>query len=176
MHRSRRRIGVASCVLLTGLVETARFGVTGVIAIDRHTKTTAVDIVVRHDGIVVAVPGSIVGVRKVGLAPWAIELTISVPLAGLRERNLTIGGNANDSLVASFQVEEEPGVAARAGHVPTGGLPVISDFVPQSDSDCAVGSEGDGVVMAVGVAIAQGYQILTVWLATVASVLVSTVC
>lgn len=78
--------------------------------------------------------------------------------------------------MAGFQIEEKPSVAARAGHVPTRSLPVISDFIPQSDSDCAIGSEGDGVIMAVCIAIAKRYQILTVWLATVASVLVSTIC
>ncbi len=154
MHRSRRRVGTASRVLLTRLVETACFGVTDVIAIDCHTYTAAVDIVVRFNGVVVAVPGSVVGVREIGLAPRAVELTVFVPLAGLRERNLTVGGDANGSLFAGCKIEEEPGIAARAGHFPTGGLPVVSDFVPQSNSDCAVGGEGDGVIMAVRVAIA----------------------
>lgn len=154
MHGSRRRVGVASCVLLTCFVEATRFGVTGVIAINRHTDTTTVDIVVRHNGIVVAVPGSVIGVREIGLAPRAVELTVSVPVAGLSKRNLTIGGDTNNSLVAGFQIEEKPGVAARSGHGPTRSLPVISDFIPQSDSDCAIGSEGDGVIMAVRVAIA----------------------
>ena len=154
MHGSRGRISVASCVLLTFFVKTARFGVTGVIAINQNTDTTTVDIVVRHNGIVVAVPGSVVGVGEISLAPRAVELTILVPVADLSKRNLAVGGDANDSLVASFQIEEEPGVAARAGHVPTGSFPVISDFIPQSDSDCAVGSEGEGVIMAVRIAIA----------------------
>ena len=157
MHRSRGggNIGVTPRVFLTRLVETTRFGVTGVIAIDRDTDTTAVDIIVRHDGIVIAVPSSVDSIGKIGLAPRAIELTVSIPVAGLRERNLTIGGDTNDSLVAGFQIEEEPSVAARAGHVSTGSLPVISDFVPQSNSYWTVGSEGDGVIMAIRIAIAQ---------------------
>ena len=157
MHRSRGRgnVGVAPRVFLTRLVETASLGVTGVIAIDRHTDTTTVDIVVRLDGIVVAVPSSVVGVGEIGLAPRAVELTVSVPVAGLREGDLTVGGDANHSFVAGFQIEEEPGVAACAGHVSTGSLPVISDFVPQSNSDWAVGSEGNGVIMAIRIAIAQ---------------------
>ena len=157
MHRSRRRgnVGVAPRVFLTGLVETASLGVAGVIAIDRHTDTTTVDIIVRLHGIVIAVPSSVVGVGEIGLAPRAVELTVSVPVAGLREGYLTIGGDANYSFMASFQIEEEPGVAARAGHVSTRSLPVISNFVPHSNSDWAVGSEGDGVIMAIRIAIAQ---------------------
>ena len=154
MHRSRGRVGAASRILLTGLVETALFGVTDIIPIDRHTDTTTVDIVVRFDGVVVAIPGSVVGVREVSLAPRAVVLAVPVPGASLREGNLTIGGDTNDSLVAGFQIEKEPGVAARAGHVATGSLPVISDFIPQSDSDSAVGSEGDGVIVTVRIAIA----------------------
>ena len=158
VHRSRGggNVGITPRVFLTRLVETARCGVAGVIAIDRHTNTTAIDIVVRFNGVVVAVPSSVVGIGKISLAPRAIELTIFIPVAGLRERNLTIGGNTNDSLVAGFQIEEEPSVAARASHVSTGSLPVISDFVPQSNSDWTVGSEGDGVIMAIRIAIAQG--------------------
>jgi len=155
MHRSSRRVGVASCVLLTGLVKTTPVGITDGIAIDRHTDTTTVDIVVRFDGIVVAVPGSIVGVREIGLAPRAIELTVSVPVADLREGHLTVRGNADDSLFVGRKIEEKPGVAARAGHGSTRSLPVISNFVPQSNSNWALGIEGDGVVMAVGIAIAQ---------------------
>ena len=176
MHRSRGRVGLASRVLLTGLVETARFGVTGVIAIDRHTDTATVDIVIRFDGIVVTVPGAVVGVGEIGLAPRAVELTVLISVTSLREGKLTVGRDANDSLVAGFKVEEEPGVAARAGHVPAWSLPVISNFVPHSNSDWAVRSEGNGIIMALLVAIAQRYQILTVWVTTVASVLVSTVC
>ena len=156
MHRPRRRVRAASCVLLTRLVETALFGITGIIAIDRHTDTATVDIVVRFDGIIIAVPGSVVGVREIGLAPRAIELTVSISFADLGEGNLTVGGDTNDSLVASLEIEEKPGVAARAGHVAIGSLPIISNFIPQSDTDCAVGSEGDGVIMAVCIAIAQG--------------------
>ena len=156
MHRSCRRVGFASRVLLTGLVEAARIRVTGVIPIDRHTNTTTVDIVVRFDGIVVAIPCSVIGIREIGLAPWAVELTVSVSVAGLREGNLTVRGHANDSFVAGFQIEEEPGVAAGASHAATGSLPIVSHFIPQSDSDCAVGSKGDRVIMAVGIAIAYG--------------------
>ena len=156
MHRPRRRIGVASCVLLTRLGETALFGITGVIAVNRHTDTTTVDIVVRLDGIIIAVPGSVVGVREIGLAPRAVELTVAVSVADLGEGNLAVGGDTNNSLVASLEIEKKPGVAARAGHIATGSLPIISNFIPQSDTDCAVGSEGDGVVMAVRIAIAQG--------------------
>lgn len=85
MHRSRGRVGIASCVLLTGLVETAPVRITDVKSIDGHTDSTAVDIVVRFDGIVVAAPGPVVGVREIGLAPRAIELTVFVPVADLRE-------------------------------------------------------------------------------------------
>lgn len=175
MHGSGGRVGTASCLLLTGLVETARLGITGVIAIDRHTDAAAVDVVVRFDGIVVAVPGTVVGVRKIGLAPGAIELTVSVPLAGLREGYLTVRGNANDSLFVGRQIEEEPSVAARAGHRPTRSLPVVSNFVPQCDGDCAIGNKCDGEIMAVRIAITQWYQVLAVWLTTIASVCVSTV-
>lgn len=156
MHRSRGRIGTASCGLLAGLVEAARVGITGVKAFDRHADTTTVDIIVRFDGIVIAIPCSVVGVREIGLAPRAIELTIFVPVADLREGNLTISSDADDSLVVSRKIKEEPGVAARASQVSTGSLPIISNFVPQSNSDRAVGSEGDGVIVTVGIAIAQG--------------------
>ena len=154
MHRSGGGVRVASCVLLTRLVETTRVGITDVKAIDRHTDATTVDIVVRFDGIVVAVPGSVVAVREIGLAPRAVELTVSVPLADLRERNLTIRGNADDSLFIGCKIEEKPGVAACAGHGSTRSLPVITNFVPQSNSNWALGIEGDGVVVAVGIAIA----------------------
>ena len=130
MHRSRGWVGVASCVLLTGLVETARVGITDVIAIDRHTDTTTVDIIVRFHGIVIAAPGSVVGVREIGLAPRAIELTVFVPVAHLREGNLTVGGDADDSHVVGRKIEEKPSVTARAGHLSTRSLPVISNFVP----------------------------------------------
>ena len=156
MHRPSRRVGAASCVFLTGLVETAFFGITGLVAIDRHTDATTVDIVVRFDGIIIAIPGSVVGVGEIGLAPRAIVLTVSVPFAGLGEGNLAIGGDANDSLVASLEIEEKPGVATRAGHVATGSLPIVSNFIPQSDSDCAVGSESDGVIVTFFIAVAQG--------------------
>ena len=158
MHRSRGcgNVGVAPRAFLTRLVETATLGVTGVIAIDRHTDTATVDIVVRLDGIVVAVPSSVVSVGEIGLAPRAVELTVFVPVARLREGNLTVRGDTNHSFVAGFQIEEEPGVAARAGHVSARSLPVISDFVPHSNSDWAVGSEGNGVIMTIRIAIAQG--------------------
>lgn len=154
MHGSRGRVGLASCVLLTGLEETAPVGVTDVVAINLNTDTATVDIIVRHDGIVVAVPGAVVGVGEISLAPRAVELTISVPFAGLGERKLTVGGDADDSLVASLKIEKEPGVATGAGHVSLRSLPVISDFVPNCDGDCALGMEGDGVIMAVRVAVA----------------------
>ena len=157
MHRSCGRVGVASCALLTGLVETAGIGITGFIAIDRHTDTATVDIIVGFHGIVVPARGFIVCVRKISLAPGTIELTIFVPVADLREGKLTIRGDADDSLVVSRKIEKEPGVAARAGHGPTGSLIVIANFVPQSDGDWAIGSEGDGVIVTVGIAIAQGY-------------------
>lgn len=154
MHRSRGRISIASCALLTRLVETARVGITCVKAIDRHTDTPTVNVVVRFDGIVVAAPGSVVGVREIGLAPGAIELTVFVPIADLRKGNLTIRGNTDNSLLVGCKIKEKPGVAARAGHGPTRSLPVVSNFVPQCDSDWAVGIERDGVVLAVGIAIA----------------------
>ena len=154
MHRSCGRVGIASCALLTGLVETACVGITGVVSIDLDTDTTLVDIIVRFDRIVVAVPGSVVGVRKISLAPGAIELTVFVPVADLRKGKLTVGGDADDSLVVCCKIEHEPGVAACAGHAPARSLPVVSNFVPQSNGDWAVGSKGDGVIMAVGIAIA----------------------
>lgn len=130
MHRSGRGVGIASCVLLTGPVETAGVGITDVVAIDRHTDTTTVDIIVRFDGIVEAVPGCVLCVRKIGLTPRAIELTVCVPVADLREGNLAIRGDADDSLVVGRKVEGEPGIAAGASHGPSGCLPVISNFVP----------------------------------------------
>lgn len=154
MHRSRGRVGTASCFLLASLVEAALVGITRVIAINRHTDTTTVDIVVRFDRIVVAVPGSVIGVREIGLAPRTIKLTVFVPVAHLREGDLTVRGDADDSLLVGSKIEEEPGIAACAGHAPTGSLPVISNFVPQSHSNCAIRCEGDGVIMAVGIAIA----------------------
>lgn len=155
MHGSCRRVGVASCAFLTRLIETACVGITDVVAINLYTDTTTVLITVCFDGIVVPAPGTIVGVREIGLAPGAVELTILVPVADLREGNLTVGCNADDSLVVGRKIKEKPGITARSGQTSTGGLPIISDFVPQSDSDWAVGREGDGVIMAVGIAIAQ---------------------
>lgn len=130
MHRSRGRVGIASCVLLTGLVKTAPVGITDIIAIDRHTDPTTVDVVVRFNGIVVAAPGSIVGVGEIGLTPRAIELTISIPVADLREGNLTVWSDADDSVIVGRKIEEKPGVAARASQLSTWSLPVISNFVP----------------------------------------------
>ena len=99
MHRTGGRVGVAPRVLLAGLVEATRAGITDVEAVDRHADAAAVDVVVRLDGIVVAAPGSVVGVGEVGLAPRAVELAVFVPVADLREGNLTVGGDADDGLV-----------------------------------------------------------------------------
>lgn len=154
MHRSRRRVSIASCALLTRFVETARAGITFVKAIDRYTDTTTIDIVVRFDGIVVAAPSSVVGVREIGLAPGTIKLTVFVPVADLRKGNLTVRGDTYDSLLVGRKIKKEPGVAACAGHGPTRSLPVVSNFVPHGDSDWAVGIEGDGVILAIGIAIA----------------------
>ena len=81
-------------------------------------------------------------------------MTIAVPVADLREGNLTVGGDTDDSLLVGRKIKKKPGVAARAGQAPTRSLPVVSNFVPQCDSDCAFGIERDGVVMAIGIAIA----------------------
>ena len=81
-------------------------------------------------------------------------MTVSVPVADLREGNLTVSCDADDSFLVSREIEEEPGIATGASQGATDSLPIISNFVPQSDSDWAVGSEGDGVIMAVGIAIA----------------------
>lgn len=130
MHGSRRRVGIASCALLTRLVETACVGITDVVAIDRYTDTTTVLITVCFDGIVVPAPGTVVGVREISLAPRAVELTVSIPVADLREGYLTICSDADDSIFVSRKIEEKPGVAARSGQRSTRSLPVISDFVP----------------------------------------------
>ena len=130
MHGSRWGVGIASCALLTRLVETACVGITDVVAIDRYTDTTSVVIIVCFDGIVVPAPGSVVGVREISLAPRAVELAVSIPVADLREGNLTIGCDADDSLLVGCKIKEKPGVAACAGQGSTRSLPIISNFVP----------------------------------------------
>ena len=130
MHGSRRRVRIASCALLTSLVETASVGITDVVAIDSYTDTTTVDEIVCFDGIIVTARCTIVAVRKIGLAPGAVELPVFIPVADLREGKLTVGCNADDSLVVGRKIKEKPGIAARSGQRSARSLPIISDFVP----------------------------------------------
>ena len=158
-------VRVAARVQLGGADKAVRILATAVEASSAHSQKSSVACAVGDGGAVVARCSVIgrIGISKICLAPSAVKLTCgSTSITCLRECDLTVGGEREDRGLTRGKREFEEGIATGASLDTTRSLVIITDFVPQSNLDVAVGSEGDCIVMAVGLAIAQRKHVVAV--------------
>ena len=158
-------VRVAARVQLGGADEAVRLLATAVEASSTHSQKSSVACAVGDGGAVVArctVIGRI-GISKICLAPGAVKLTGgSTSITCLGECDLAIGCEGEDRGLTRGKREFEEGIATGASLDTTGSLVVITNFVPQGNLAVAIGSEGDRIVIAVGLAIAQRKHVVAV--------------
>ena len=158
-------IRVAACVQLGGADEALRLLATAVEASSAHSQKSSVTCAVGDGGAVVARCAVIgrIAISKICLAPSAVKLTCgSTSITCLGECDLAIGGEREDRGLTRGKREFEEGIATGASLDTTRSLVIVTNFVPHGNFDVAVGSEGDRIVIAVGLTIAQRKHVVAV--------------
>ena len=158
-------IRVAARVQLGGADEALRLLATAVEASSAHSQKSSVACAVGDGGAVVARCAVIgrIGISKICLAPGAVKLTCgSTSITRLGECDLAIGGEREDRGLTRGKREFEESIATGASLDTTCSLVIITNFVPHGNLDVAVGSEGDRIVIAVSLAIAQRKHVVAV--------------
>ncbi len=162
---------IAARVQLGGADEAVRLLATAVEASSAHSQKTSVACAIRDGRAVVArctIIGRI-GISKICLAPSAVKLTGgSTSITCLRECDLAVWGEREDCGLTRGKREFEESIATGASLDTTRSLVIITNFVPQGNLDVAVGREGDRIVIAVGLAIAQRKHVVAVGASNVA--------